>query len=114
LGYGVLLSVLWVYLFICGIEIGPFEKKLYIYRKPGERPGTRIKPLPLGNGNGRYMTVRKVSYIRTDAFVRLVMAVVPVILLPFHFRNGYVTAVSFLKSPRGGFRSGTTTWTWNS
>ena len=31
-------------------------------------------------------------------------------LLPFQFRNGYVTAVSHLKPPYGGFRNKTAIW----
>jgi hypothetical protein len=30
--------------------------------------------------------------------------------VPFYFQNGYVTAVSLLKLPCGGFRSETPTW----
>jgi hypothetical protein len=37
-----------------------FSNTRYIYRteiKPGKGSDTRIKPLPLVNGHGRYMTV---------------------------------------------------------
>jgi hypothetical protein len=30
--------------------------------------------------------------------------------VPFHFRNGFLAAVSLLKPPRGGLRSETATW----
>jgi hypothetical protein len=39
---------------------------------PGKHPDTRIKPLPLANGHGRYIHNR---FTRTDTCVRWVMAV---------------------------------------
>ena len=40
---------------------------------PGKHPDTRIKPFPLTNGHGRYMTVTR--YTRTETFVRSGMAI---------------------------------------
>ena len=43
----------------CRSKIDPFPPTRYIYRtevKPGKHSDTRIKPLPLTNGHGRYIT----------------------------------------------------------
>jgi hypothetical protein len=55
---------------------------------PGKDSDTRIKPLALTNGHGRYMTV---TPERTLASVKCL-------------------SVSLLKPPFGGFRSETVTW----
>ena len=63
---------------------------------PGKNPDTRIKPLPLTNGHGRYITVTR--YTRTDSCVRWGMAVIYsrykfiAVPLPKRLRNGRFTS----------------------
>jgi hypothetical protein len=58
---------------------------------PGKDSDTRIKPLTLTNGHGRYMTV---TPERTLASVgECPLHIWPLNFCPFHFRNGRVTAV---------------------
>ena len=69
---------------------------------PGEDSDTRIKPLALTNGYGRYITV---TPERTLASVgECPLDIQPLKFCPFYFRNGRVTAVLLLKPPNGGFR----------
>ena len=68
----------------------------------------RIKPLPLTNGHGRCMAATSERALVSVGEWPLHMTVVN--LKSFHFRNGFVTAVSLLKTPCGGFRSETATW----
>jgi hypothetical protein len=65
---------------------------------PGKHPGTRIKPLALINGHGRYMTVTP----ETDTCVRWGM--------PGEYTAVNFLSVSLLKPPFSGFRSETATW----
>jgi hypothetical protein len=75
---------------------------------PGKHSDTRIKPLALTNGHGRYITV---TPERTLASVgECPLNIQPLNFWPLHFRNGRVTAVSLLKPPFGGFRSETAIW----
>jgi hypothetical protein len=69
---------------------------------------TRIKPLALASGHGRYITVTPERTLFSVGEWPLHIAVIN--LYTFHFRNGYVTAASLLKPPCGGFRSETATW----
>jgi hypothetical protein len=69
---------------------------------------TGIKPLALTNGHGRYITVTPERTLVSVEEWPLHMTVIN--LYPFHFRNGFVTAVSLLKPPCGDFRSETATW----
>ena len=75
---------------------------------PGNRSNTRIKPLPLTNGHGRHTTVAPERTLFSVGEWPLHTTVIN--LKQFHFRNGYVTAVSLLTPPCGGFRSETATW----
>ena len=52
---------------------------------PGKHSDTRIKPLPLTNGHGRYITV---TPERTLVSVGEWPLHIAVIICPFHFRNG--------------------------
>ena len=72
---------------------------------PGKDSDTRIEPLALTNGHGRYMAV---TPERTLASVEgCPLNIWPLNFCPFQVRNGRVTAVSLLKPPFGGFRSET-------
>jgi hypothetical protein len=64
---------------------------------------TRIKPLALASDHGRYITVTPEQTLFSVGEWPLHIAVKN--LLPF-----FVTAVSILKPPCGGFRSETATW----
>jgi hypothetical protein len=92
---------------------------------PGKHSDTRIKPLPLTNGHGRYTTVTR--YTRTGAAlvssVRWGMAVTNFITVinlcctvtvslpkPKRLHNGRFTIHLLPKPPCGGFRSKTATW----
>jgi hypothetical protein len=62
---------------------------------------TRIKPLVLASGHGRYTTVTPERALGSVGECPLHVTVANV--KPFHFRNGHATAVSILKPPCGGF-----------
>jgi hypothetical protein len=70
---------------------------------PVKHSHTRMKPLALASGHGRYITVTPEREILSVGEWPLHISVIN--LQPFHFRNGYVTAVSLLKPPPGS-RSG--------
>jgi hypothetical protein len=76
---------------------------------PGKHSDTRIKPLALTNGHGRYMAVTPERALASVGGCPL--NIWPLKFWPFHFRNGRVTAVLLLQPPFGGFRSDrTVTW----
>jgi len=62
----------------------------------------------MASGHGRYVTVTPERTLVSVGEGPLHIAVIN--LKPFHFRNGFVTAVSLLKPPCGGFISETDTW----
>jgi hypothetical protein len=64
---------------------------------PGKNSDTRIKPLPLTNGHGRYMTV-------TPERTLMSVGKCPLNIWPLIF------SVSILKPPFGAFRSETVIW----
>ena len=67
---------------------------------PGKDSDTRIKPLALTNGHGRYITVtpeRTLTYVRWGISVKYIAV--------------EFLAVSLPKPPFGGFRSETVIWT---
>jgi hypothetical protein len=64
---------------------------------------TRIKPFALASSHGRYITVTPERTLVSVGEWPLHIAVIN--LYPFHFGNGFVTAVSLLKPPPGS-RSG--------
>ena len=70
---------------------------------PGKHSDTRIKPLTLTNGHGRYMTVTPERALASVGGFPL--DIQPFIFWSFHFRNGRVTAVLEVKPPSGS-RSG--------
>jgi hypothetical protein len=57
----------------------------------------RIKPLALASGHGRYITITPERTFLSGGEWPLHIAVIN--LCPFHFRNGFETAVSLLKPP---------------
>jgi hypothetical protein len=63
-----------------------------------------IKPLAFTSGHGRYITATPERAFFFLWEVAVTHAVAIINLEPFHFRNGYVMAVSLLKPPCGGFR----------
>jgi hypothetical protein len=69
---------------------------------PVKDPHPRIKPLALASGHGRYITVTPERTLVSVGEWSLHIAVIN--LEPFHFRNGFVTAVSLLVT------SETATW----
>ncbi len=75
---------------------------------PGKHSDARIKPLPLTNGHGRYITAAPERALVSVGEWPLHAAVIN--LQPIHSRNGFATAVSLLKPPCGGFKRETTTW----
>jgi hypothetical protein len=58
---------------------------------PGKGSDTRIKPLALTNGHGRYMAVTPERALASVGECPL--NIEPLNFWPFHFRNGRVTAV---------------------
>jgi hypothetical protein len=72
---------------------------------PGKHSDTRIKPLPLTNGHGCYITATPERTLVSVGEWPLHITVIN--LQPFHFRDGYITAVSILKPP---FNSETAVW----
>jgi hypothetical protein len=71
---------------------------------PGKDSDTKIKPLALSNGHGRYITITPERTLASVGECPLHI-IWPLIFWPFHFRNRRVTAVSLLKPPSGS-RSG--------
>jgi hypothetical protein len=69
---------------------------------PVKDPHTRIKPLPLAlaSGHGRYITVTPKRALVSVGEWEWPLHITVVNLYPFHFRNGYVTAVLPLKLKR--------------
>ena len=74
---------------------------------PGKHSDARIKPLPLTNGHGRYITAAPERALVSVGEWPLHAAVIN--LQPIHSRNGFATAVSLLKPPCGGLKRETTT-----
>jgi hypothetical protein len=62
---------------------------------PGKHPYTRIEPLLMimTNGHGRHITATPERALVSVGEWSLHIAVINLLPLPFHFRNGYVTAV---------------------
>jgi hypothetical protein len=75
---------------------------------PGKDSDTRIKPLALTNGHGRYITVTPERALASIGECPLHAKALN--FWPFHFRNRRVTAVSLLQPPCGGFGSEAVTW----
>jgi hypothetical protein len=67
-----------------------------------------IKPSPLANGHGRYITATPERALVSVGECPLHLAVIN--LQPPHIWSGHVTAISLLKPPCGGFRIKTVTW----
>ena len=78
---------------------------------PVEDSHTRIKPLDVASDHGRYRTITPERALVSVGEWPLHINITVANLQPFHFRNGYVTAVSLLKPLYGGFRIETATWT---
>jgi hypothetical protein len=69
---------------------------------PGKGPDTRIKPLALANGHGRYMTVTPERTLTSVGGCSLPLDIWPLIFLS--------VSDFFLKPPFGGFRIKTAIW----